>query len=118
MKKKTVIIKYLLVSVSWVTGAYFLFTLYTSHQYISSLISSNKIVVSQQLNQIISYYMNNSLPYLVYTVLLVGLSVVVSYQLNKVQTILDSQETQVDEDEEENEINEFFKELANQSSHD
>lgn len=80
-------IKNVIYFIAIILGIYFLFTLYASHQYISSLVSANKIVPHQQLKQIIAYYMESSSPYLFYSVSLIGIGTILNeLSLNMFQT--------------------------------
>ena len=49
--------------ISIIILVYTLLTIYNSHVYISSLVASNRIVVSESILMVITYYINSSLPY-------------------------------------------------------
>ncbi len=115
MKQKKSVIEVIVYFVAVMMGTYFLFSLYNSYQYISSLVATNQIVISQQLNQVITYYMSNSLPYLFYTLVLLALGQI----LNKLCTdkihLLQNEETKNEQstNKEDDEINKFINELKN-----
>ena len=54
--------------ISIIILVYTLLTIYNSHVYISSLVASNRIVVSESILMVITYYINSSLPYAFYSI--------------------------------------------------
>lgn len=78
-KNKISIVLYV---VSILVGIYTLFTVYTSYTYISSLVASG-LVISDELSNVISYYVQASSPYLFYTIVIWA----IGYIINKLDSI-------------------------------
>ncbi|MFR2820879.1 hypothetical protein [Clostridium sp.] len=57
---------------------YTLLTIYNSHVYISSLVASNRIVVSESILMVITYYINSSLPYAFYSIATFSMGYIIS----------------------------------------
>ena len=55
-----------------------LLTIYNSHVYISSLVASNRIVVSESILMVITYYINSSLPYAFYSIATFSMGYIIS----------------------------------------
>lgn len=78
-KNKISIVLYV---VSILVGIYTIFTVYNSYTYISSLVASG-LVISEELSNVISYYVQASSPYLFYTIVIWA----IGYIINKLDTI-------------------------------
>ena len=93
-KNKISIVLYV---VSVLVGIYTLFTVYTSYTYISGLVA-NGLVISDELSNVISYYVQASSPYLFYTIVIWA----IGYIINKLDTISyeikTSNNTEIEED--------------------
>lgn len=93
-KNKISIVLYV---VSVIVGIYTLFTVYTSYTYISGLVA-NGLVISDELSNVISYYVQASSPYLFYTIVIWA----IGYIINKLDTISyeikTSNNTEIEED--------------------
>lgn len=71
-----------LYAVSILLGIYTIVTVYNSYSYVSSLVSQG-LVISDELLNVISYFIENSAPYLFYTILTWG----IGYVINKLNYI-------------------------------
>lgn len=92
-----------------------LFNLYNVHQYITSLISSGQLDLSQQMKQVVTTYLEACLPYIFYACCLFGIGYVISF-LNIDPSALplevhQSHEKEIKEDSEE-EIDQFLKTIS------
>lgn len=95
MKKniKKPILPMVLYVVAILIAAYSIFTIYTSYTYISSLASAGSIVIKDQLVDVISYYVNTSMPYVVYAIVVWA----IGYVISKLNTIIKIVNPQVEE---------------------
>ena len=64
--------------ISIIILVYTLLTIYNSHVYISSLVASNRIVVSESILMVITYYINSSLPYAFYSIATFSMGYIIS----------------------------------------
>lgn len=64
-------------------GAYTILTIYNSYTYISSLVTQG-LVISDEILNVISYYVDASAPYLCYTIIIWA----IGYIINKINHIL------------------------------
>ena len=64
--------------ISIIILVYTLLTIYNSHVYISSLVASNRIVVSKSILMVITYYINSSLPYAFYSIATFSMGYIIS----------------------------------------
>ncbi|GAA0103924.1 hypothetical protein UT300013_05460 [Paraclostridium sordellii] len=77
-----------------------LLTIYNSYTYISGLVKNKALVISEQLINVISYYMNASMPYVFYTVAVFGIGYII-YKLDNLKIY----ETNIEDKPLENVIN-------------
>ncbi|CEQ20875.1 Uncharacterised protein [[Clostridium] sordellii] len=77
-----------------------LLTIYNSYTYISGLVNNKALVISEQLINVISYYMNASMPYVFYTVAVFGIGYII-YKLDNLKIY----ETNIEDKPIENVIN-------------
>ncbi len=82
LKSKNLIIS-VLYALSIIFCIYSLVTMYKSYTYISDFIYKNNLVVKHQLFNVISYYMNESIPYIFYAIVIWG----IVYIINKLNYI-------------------------------
>lgn len=114
MRKKSpiVISLYCLASV---IGVYTLITVYNSYTYIYQLVFQKGLVISEQLLNVITYYMNASLPYLFYTISIWEIGYIIDKIncLNKDKERSDkvSQNDYIDINREEEDLDSFFNEI-------
>lgn len=73
-----------LYSLSAVIGVYTLITIYNSHTYISELVSKKGLVISDQLLSVITYYVNGSIPYAFYAIVIWGIGYLI-YKLDNLK---------------------------------
>lgn len=78
--KSTVVLA--LYGVAILLGVYTIFTMYNSYTYISSLVTQG-LVISDELLNVISYFMDASAPYLYYTITIWA----IGYVINKINHI-------------------------------
>lgn len=73
MKSKYLKDKNLLVLVLYVlaamTGIYLLLSIFDSYSYVSSLVEAKRLIISEQLMEVIVYYMNRLMPYIFYSIM-------------------------------------------------
>lgn len=79
--------------VSAIISVYILVTIYNSYMYISDLVYKNNLVVKDQLLNVISYYVNASMPYIFYAIAIWGFG----YIINKLN-YLNLNNREIDED--------------------
>lgn len=88
MKKKIQlkqpILSMVLYVVAILIAAYSIFTIYTSYTYISGLVEAGSVVISEQLQDVISYYVSASMPYVFYAIVVWA----IGYFVNKANQIL------------------------------
>ncbi|MGL4109010.1 hypothetical protein [Clostridium sp. LP20] len=93
-KESNQVISILLYVIAFITAVYTLFTIYASHEYISNLISTQGLVVSEQLVNVISYYINASMPYIFYTIATWGIGYII-YKLDNIKVYEGNKEDKV-----------------------
>lgn len=59
-------------------AVYSIFTIYTTHTYISSLVETGSVVIKDQLVDVISYYVSASMPYVFYAVVVWAIGYIIS----------------------------------------
>lgn len=69
-------------------GVYTLITVYNSYTYISELVSKKGLLISEQLLNVITYYLNASLPYLFYAITIWG----IGYIIDKINCFNENEE--------------------------
>lgn len=88
MKKKVQfkqpILSMVLYVVAILIAAYSIFTIYTSYTYISELVEAGSVVISEQLSDVVSYYVSTSMPYVFYAIAVWA----IGYFVNKTNQIL------------------------------
>lgn len=113
MQKKSPIV-ILLYCLASVIGVYTLITVYNSYTYISQLVSQKGLVISEQLLNVITYYMNASLPYLFYTISIWGIGYIIDkincFNKDKEHSDKVSQNDYIDINREED-LDSFFNEI-------
>lgn len=113
MRKKSPIV-ILLYCLASVIGVYTLITVYNSYTYISQLVSQKGLVISEQLLNVITYYMNASLPYLFYTISIWGIGYIIDkincFNKDKEHSDKVSQNDYIDINREED-LDSFFNEI-------
>lgn len=70
--------------ISFITALYTLVTIYNSYIYISGLVNNKGLVISKQLMDVVSYYINASAPYAFYTIAIWGIGYII-YKLNNLK---------------------------------
>lgn len=114
MQKKSPIV-ILLYCLASVIGVYTLITVYNSYTYISQLVSQKGLVISEQLLNVITYYMNASLPYLFYTISIWGIGYIIDkincFNKDKEHSDKVSQNDYIDINREEEDLDSFFNEI-------
>lgn len=114
MRKKLPIV-ILLYCLASVIGVYTLITVYNSYTYISQLVSQKGLVISEQLLNVITYYMNASLPYLFYTISIWGIGYIIDkincFNKDKEHSDKVSQNDYIDINREEEDLDSFFNEI-------
>lgn len=74
-----------LYSLSAIIGVYTLITIYNSYTYISELVAKKGLVISDQLLSVITYYVNASIPYAFYAIVIWGIGYII-YKLDNLKT--------------------------------
>lgn len=72
----------ILYSIGFVTALFTLLTIYNSYTYISDLVENKGLVINEQLINVIMYYMNASMPYVFYTIVIWSIGYII-YRLDK-----------------------------------
>lgn len=75
-KRESIVIALYCVSV--IISVYILVTIYNSYTYISELVYKNNLVVKDQLLNVISYYVNASMPYIFYALVIWGIAYIIN----------------------------------------
>lgn len=95
-------------------GVYTLITVYNSYTYISELVSKKGLLISEQLLNVITYYLNASLPYLFYAIAIWGLGYIIDkincFNEKEEQSDKVSQEDYIDINKEED-LDSFFNSI-------
>ena len=89
-KKKTnkkAILPIVLYGVAALIAIYSIFTMYSSYTYIASLVEMGSIDVSEQIVDVIGYYVNASLPYVFYAIAVWAIGYVIN-KVNQIQALL------------------------------
>lgn len=105
--------------ISSITAIYTLFSIYNSYIYISGLVNNNGLVISEQLMSVISYYINASMPYVFYTIAILGIGYII-YKLDNLKMYeTNSEDNQVEKDINiegaEEDLDSFINELKSDS---
>lgn len=79
-KKALILVLY---GLAIILGAYTLFTMYNSYTYISSLVSQG-LVISDELQSIVSYCVGASVPYMFYSISIWSVGYIIS-RINKLE---------------------------------
>lgn len=95
-------------------GVYTLITVYNSYTYISELVSKKGLLISEQLLNVITYYLNASLPYLFYAIAIWGIGYIIDkincFNKKEEQSDKVSQEDYIDINKEED-LDSFFNSI-------
>lgn len=95
-------------------GVYTLITVYNSYTYISELVSKKGLLISEQLLNVITYYLNASLPYLFYAIAIWGIGYIIDkincFNEKEEQSDKVSQEDYIDINKEED-LDSFFNSI-------
>lgn len=94
---KTGVLPIVLYVVAAIIAAYSIFTIYTSYTYISSLVTAGSIVISEQLSDVISYYVSTSMPYIFYAIVVWAIGYIINKLNNLDPTIIDKKEDKLEE---------------------
>lgn len=96
-------------------GVYTLITVYNSYTYISELVSKKGLLISEQLLNVITYYLNASLPYLFYAIAIWGIGYIIDkincFNKKEEQSDKVSQEDYIDINKEEEDLDSFFNSI-------
>lgn len=119
MKKKfmksTSFITTLLYTVSVIIAICVPLTLYNSYAYISSLVAANRLVISQDLVSVISYYVNASVPYVFYAITTFAIGFIIN-KLNFLNVERDYEESELQYNQiikkDEEELERFIDEIS------
>ena len=101
--------------ISIIILAYTLLTIYNSHMYILSLVISGRLVVSESILTVITYYINSSLPYAFYSIATFSMGYIINRLNNKNEVEKDIKNDLEDfnklneDDNEVEELIEYFK---------
>lgn len=74
----------ILYGISLILAIYTLFTMYKSYIYIASIVESKGLAINEQLVNIITFYMNASMPYIFYTISTWGIGYII-YRLDNIK---------------------------------
>ncbi|MDU4935856.1 MAG: hypothetical protein E6X43_11140 [Peptostreptococcaceae bacterium] len=84
--------------ISFITALYTSVTIYNSYIYISGLVNNKGLVISKQLMDVVSYYINASSPYAFYTIAIWGIGYII-YKLDNLKIYeKNSEDNQVEKD--------------------
>lgn len=99
MKKinKRTILPVVLYVVAAITALYSIFTIYTTYNYISTLVTSGNIVIKDQLSEVISYYVNTSMPYVFYALVIWAIGYIINKLNNLSPSIINKGNNEIEE---------------------
>lgn len=75
--------------VAGLIAIYSLFTIYTSYTYITSLVDAGSINVTEQLSDVVNYYVSSSMPYIFYSISIWSIGYVIS-KLNEIKEAINT----------------------------
>ena len=105
--------------ISIIILVYTLLTIYNSHVYISSLVASNRIVVSESILMVITYYINSSLPYAFYSIATFSMGYIIN-ELNVKREVEKDIKTDLEDfnklNEDDNELEELIEYLKEEGA--
>lgn len=94
INKKDILPRVLYV-VAAIIAIYSIFTIYTSYTYVSGLVTTGNIVIKDQLVDVISYYVNTSIPYVFYAIVVWAIGYIIN-KLNNLSPSIVNKEEKID----------------------